>query len=96
MEQEADGYRFRATQEIAAARAVHAVSHDEEARLLQLAQRDFERARGLYEPILGFSKVDVALQQLDSDDRARRQLDDELKKPVVVKRRVAYRGRRWQ
>jgi tetratricopeptide (TPR) repeat protein len=97
MEQEADGYRFRASQEMADARKAHAVSRDQETRLLQLAQRDFDRARALYEPILGFSKVEVALQQLDSDDRARQQLDDDLKKPVaVVKRKVAWRGRRWQ
>jgi hypothetical protein len=97
MEQEADGYRFRASQEIADARKAHAVSRDQETRLLQLSQRDFERARRLYEPILGFSKVDVALQQLDDDDRARQQLDDDLKKPVVVaKRKVVWRGRRWQ
>jgi hypothetical protein len=37
------------------------------------------------------------MQQLDSDDRARQQLDDDLKKPpVVMKRKVAWRGRRWQ
>jgi hypothetical protein len=97
MEMEADGYRVRATQEIGDARKAHGVSRDQETRLLQLAQRDFERARRLYEPILGFSKVDVALQQLDSDDRARQQLDDDLRKPpVVVKRKVAWRGRRWQ
>jgi len=96
MEQEADGYRFRASQEIADARQAHAASRDQETRLLQLAQNDFERARRLYEPILGFSKVDVALQQLDSDDRERQQLDDDLKKPVVLKRKVAWKGRRWQ
>lgn len=96
MEQEADGYRFRATQEIDDAKKAHAVSRDQETRLLQLAQSDFERARNLYEPILGFSKVDLALQQLDDDDRTRRQLDNDLKKPVVVKRKVAWRPRRWQ
>src|SRR2546427_9615722 len=45
-------------------------------RCLRLAQRDFERARQLYEPIVGFSNASVALRQVDDDDRARKQLDD--------------------
>ena len=36
----------------------------EEARLLALARRDFERANNLYEPIDGFSNVSLNLQNL--------------------------------
>ena len=96
MEQEADGYRFRAYQELADARKAHNTSRDEETRDLQLAQRDFDRARRLYEPIIGFSKVDVALREVDQDDRARQQLEEFLKEPLPVKRKIALRSRRWQ
>ena len=45
---------------------------------MRLAQRDFDRARQLYEPIEGFSNVSVALRQVDDDDRARQGLADAL------------------
>ncbi len=96
MEEEADGYRFRAEQELTEARPAQSVSKDQEERYLQLAQRDFDRARQLYEPIVGFSKVDIALRQVDSDDLARQRFEDVLKKPVPVKRRVVRRTRAWQ
>jgi serine/threonine protein kinase len=99
MEQEADGYRFRANAELSEARRYREKSRTMEERYLRLAQRDYDRARQLYEPILGFSNVSVALRQVDDDDSARQQLDDILKKPVKVakrQRRPVYRRRRWQ
>jgi len=65
-------------------------------RYLRLAQRDFERSRQLYEPILGFSNVSVALRQVDDDDRAREQLDDSLKKTPKRQRKAYGRIGRWQ
>ena len=99
MEQEADGYRFRAVQELDTAQKLTAKSRDQQVRYLQLAQRDFDRARQLYEPIQGFSNVSVALQQVDDDDRNRQQLDNLLHKPPPPpkKRYQAVWGRRrWQ
>jgi hypothetical protein len=100
MEQEADGYRFRANAELSEARRYRERSRAMEGRYLQLAQRDYDRARQLYEPILGFSNVSVALRQVDDDDHARQQLDDILKKPVKVARRqrrpANRRASRWQ
>jgi hypothetical protein len=65
-----------------------------------LAQRDYDRARQLYEPILGYSNVSVALREVDDDDQARQELADILKKPVkAVKRQhrtTARRYSRWQ
>ena len=85
-EEEADGYRFRATAELNAAKK-NADNRTLEARYLRLAQRDFDRARQLYEPIEGFSNVSVALRQVDDDDRARQDMADALnKKPKPVKR----------
>jgi serine/threonine protein kinase len=101
IEQQADGYRFRANVELHEARVYHGKSRADEERYLRLAQRDFERARQLYEPIVGFSEASMGLRQVDDDDRARQQLDDRLNRPVKrpVKRprkRLNARTRRWQ
>ena len=99
MEQEADGYRFRAVQELEAAKKLGPKFRDQEVRCLQLAQRDFDRARRLYEPIQGFSNVSFALQQVDDDDRSRQHLDDLLHKPPTQPKkrfRVVWGTRRWQ
>lgn len=100
MEMEADGYRFRATDELREARQYRDKSRVTEERYLRLAQRDYDRARQLYEPILGFSNVSLALREVDDDDRARKELDDILKKPVKVAKRTRRPARRryagWQ
>ena len=101
-EQEADGYRFRATMELADARQAHGKSSAAEERYLRLARRDFELARELYEPIQGFSNVSLALRQVDDDDRARQELNDALKTgavkkaPVKKPRKIVRRTTRWQ
>jgi eukaryotic-like serine/threonine-protein kinase len=101
-EQEADGYRFRATTELAEARQQHGKSSTAEERYLRLARRDFELARELYEPIQGFSNVSLALRQVDDDDRARQKLTDALKTasvkkaPVKKPRKIVRRATRWQ
>jgi tetratricopeptide (TPR) repeat protein len=100
MEQEADGYRFRAKSELILARAFRGKSRTTEGRYLRLAQSDYDRARQLYEPILGYSNVSAALHEVDDDDEARQELADVLKKPVkAVKRQhrtTARRYSRWQ
>jgi hypothetical protein len=71
-----------------------------EERYLRLAQRDYDRARQLYEPIQGYSNVSVALREVDDDDQTRQELDDILKKPVKLAKRqrrtTARRYSRWQ
>jgi hypothetical protein len=100
-EEKADGYRFRATAELNQAQK-NEISKTEEARYLRLAQRDFDRARQLYEPIEGFSNVSVALRQVDDDDRTRQGMADALaKKPKPKARsnqkpRYASRRTHWQ
>jgi serine/threonine protein kinase len=87
IEEEADGYRFRATAELNQARSSDPKNRAAELRYLRLAERDFDRARQLYEPIEGFSNVSVALRQVDDDDRTRQSMADALnKKPKPVKR----------
>jgi hypothetical protein len=101
-EQEADGYRFRANAELNEAQKYRTQSRALEERYLRLAQRDFARARALYEPILGFSNVNVALHQVEDQDLTRQQLDEVLKKlpakPTKTKKpsRPKWRLSRWQ
>jgi Protein kinase domain len=92
MEEEADGYRFRATAELNQARKDE-ISKTEEQRYLRLAQRDFDRARQLYEPIEGFSNVSVALRQVDDDDRARQVMSDAMANAMARKTKPAKRPR---
>jgi len=102
VEQQADGYRFRAIDELEEARKYREKSRIMSERYLRLAQRDFDRARQLYEPIVGFSNVSVALRQVDDDDRSRQQLDDLMKQAAVKqsarkpRRPPNWRTRRWQ
>lgn len=99
MEQKADGYRFRAASELKEALQYRDKSRAMEERYLRLAQRDYDRARTLYEPIIGFSNVSVALREVDDDDRTREQLNDSLKKlkPAKKSHRIASRRTtRWQ
>jgi len=98
-EQQADGYLNRAEQEFLQwQKAVHAPKA-EQAHYLRLAQRDFERARSLYEPINGFSKVSQNLDQLYRDEREEQRLQAaRLKAEQLAKvryRRTRY-YRRWQ
>ncbi len=93
-EEEADGYRFRATAELEQARHDGPKNSAAEKRHLRLAERDFDRARQLYEPIEGFSNVSLALRQVDDDDRARQGLADELNKKSKPKPKSAQRSRR--
>ena len=97
IEEEADGYRLRAISELGDARKAHTTSRSAEERYLRLAQRDFQRARELYEPILGFSNVSLELRQVDDNDRARQELNDALQKPPPKRpRKLIRRGTRWQ
>ena len=66
-EQQADAYLYRAEQEFSAWR--HASTAGAKQRLSSLMQRDLARARELYEPIAGYSKVNDSLERLDRDDQ---------------------------
>jgi len=71
-EQQADGFLNRAELEMQL--WTGAKSKALQARYLARNQRDFERARNLYEPISGFSNVDRALERLDKDQEVQRQV----------------------
>jgi hypothetical protein len=65
-ELQADGYLFRAEQELQQAEKP-GVSRLDKAKYLSLAQGDLERARNLYEPIAGYSNVTANLNRLYRD-----------------------------
>lgn len=103
MQEEADGYRFRAIAELTEAETYRGKSRAMEERMLRLAERDFARARELYEPILGYSNVNVALRQVEDNDLTRQQLNDGLAKPASKpkqkpkkQRKPRWRLTRWQ
>jgi serine/threonine protein kinase len=78
LEQEADGYLYRAEFELRQAGRAVSVSNDEEDRWLHQSWDDLERARNLYEPLAGFSKVSAGLDQLYADRSHQQQLRAEL------------------
>jgi len=72
-EAQGDGYLLRAEYELRQARHANA-SRREQSRWLSAARDDLERARTLYEPIAGFSRVSLDLEQLDRDRNEQQQL----------------------
>ena len=65
-EEQADGYLFRAEQELERAEKAKPASA-EAAKYAARAQSEFQRAANLYEPIEGFSNVSANLERLYSD-----------------------------
>jgi hypothetical protein len=92
MEQQADGYLFRAEQELKTASA----AKTERLHYLSIVRRDLERARRLYEPIDGFSKVNVSLQQLYRDERKHRELEAIVAKANAKPKPKYARNRTWR
>jgi hypothetical protein len=103
-EQEADGYLKRAEVELNLARRASPEAKEDAGRWLRQARGDMDRAQNLYEPISGFSHVEVSLEQVyrDQDDQAR--LEQALFTPApkphlillkarFVKRSVSFRWR---
>jgi hypothetical protein len=88
MEQQADAYLYRAEQELKASKT----ATTSRARYLSLAQHDLDRARNLYEPIDGFSKVSQNLLQLDRDQLQQRQLQATAANTKPRYRKTRYRS----
>jgi Ser/Thr protein kinase RdoA (MazF antagonist) len=98
-EQEADGYLFRAEQELAQAQKTERSSHSQAAQYARLAEADLERARALYEPIAGFSNVSLNLDQLYRDRTRGQLILEPPAKPAraaVHATKVSWRKRRWR
>ena len=82
-EEEADGYLYRTVWDVL--RAQHAVPESAKAKWLLLAKADSERARQLYEPLVGFSNVSLSLDRLYSFQ------SEPAKPPVKTKRASVHR-----
>ncbi len=66
--QEADGYLYRSEWELAQARRAAAAANKEEAdKWVDMSRADSDRARSLYEPLVGYSNVSINLQQTYKD-----------------------------
>jgi hypothetical protein len=63
--QKADGYMFRSQYELDHAKRAAAKDRDGAERWLQMCRDDIDKARALYEPLVGFSNVSTNLEQLD-------------------------------
>ncbi len=98
--QEGDGYLYRARWAFERARRLPENDREHIAKWLQIAHDDLERARSLYEPIVGFSGVNADLQRLDQLQAEQIRLQAAISKPAVSKRRYIKRAstgtRRWR
>ncbi len=65
--EEADGYLYRSEWELAHARKASATNQDAADKWLSMSKADAERARSLYEPLVGYSNVSANLEQIDQD-----------------------------
>ncbi len=94
-EQQADGYLLRAEQELQKAQKAKQ-PRPEGARYLSLAQSDLERARNLYEPIAGFSRVSTSLDRLYRDRASQQFLLAANQRPVNPRKVAIRRPRSWR
>jgi serine/threonine protein kinase len=90
-EQKGDGYLFRAQYALRQAQRAMKGSKEEEQRWLRQARADIERARNLYEPLSGFSAVNVSLEQLDRDSGTQQKLQEALTKADQKAKRAVRR-----
>jgi eukaryotic-like serine/threonine-protein kinase len=93
-EQQADGYLFRAEQELQQSQKANEPL-PEVAKNLSLAQGDLERARNLYEPIAGFSGVSSNLDRL-YHDRGKLRLLQAANEKVATPKKSYRRPRSWR
>ncbi len=65
--QEADGYLYRSEWELGQARKVASNNKEEADKWLDMSKADSDRARSLYEPLVGYSNVSSNLEQIYQD-----------------------------
>jgi hypothetical protein len=96
-EEQGDGYLYRAEWALAHAKQTNA--KEERAKWLKAARSDMDRARSIYEPIVGFSNVSTNLDQLQQDGLEQARLETENGGSVTVRSRLAQffsNLRRWR
>jgi eukaryotic-like serine/threonine-protein kinase len=98
-QEEADGYMFRAEWELGRAKLTQLNAPKDTAKWLQLAHDDIQRARKLYEPIVGFSNVNENLEQVYQDQNEQIELETKYVGVMAPKPRLPKQypsSRRWQ
>jgi hypothetical protein len=65
--EEADGYLYRSEWELGQARKAAPNNKEEADKWLEMSKNDSERARTLYEPLVGYSNVSANLEQIYKD-----------------------------
>ena len=93
--EQADAWLYRAEQELQRARQPGAMHENGQRRLRVVALRDFERARNLYEPVVGFAGVNENLQRIDGDLDAERQWERR-QAAARLHRKAPARRRGWR
>ncbi len=95
--QQADGFEYRAEQQLKAAQSVKAA--DQRRHLILLAQRDLQRARILYEPLAGYSNVNARMDRLELAEAGAQKLAEpppQAKQVGRYKKPLARSSRRWR
>ncbi len=93
-EEQADGYLFRAEQELQRAEKADLTSPDT-AKFMARTHGDLERAANLYEPIEGFSNTGASLERLDGDREKLQALQAQRDKATAPKKPYR-RPRAWR
>lgn len=93
-EEQADGYLYRAEQQLRKWR--QSKSAPEQRRYATLMQRDFDRARALYEPIAGFSNVNRSLERIERDQALAEQIREARERARLEAIRRKTRYKRWR
>ena len=97
--EQADGYLYRSDWELKRARRAGSANKEQAEKWLQMASTDVERARRLYEPLVGFANVSTNLEQVYEDRSEQIKLEAaSLESTPTTKSRSARRSgyRRWQ
>jgi hypothetical protein len=91
-QEQADAWLYRAEQELKRARQLGKTDGKARRRLRLLAERDFHRARSLYEPVSDFAGVNENLQRIDRDLDAEREWERRQAAARAHKKPVRRRG----
>jgi hypothetical protein len=90
--QQADGYLYRSEWELAQARRTVSANPEEAAKWIDMSKTDADRARGLYEPLVGYSNVSANLEQIYQNRAEQERLEN-----GVAQASANHSGfRKWQ
>ena len=92
-EEQADAWVYRAEHELQRSWQTGKLDENVRRRLRMLAARDFERARGLYEPVSDYAGVNASLERIDHDLDAEK--DWEARQAARAHKKPPPKRHRW-